>query len=101
MEKRTRAEQRFGVGRDVDGAAPELFSGRDCADRSFNKLFKPGTAPIRMTSCLINITRQGRHVALIATHDDAFVQTIRETLPAKGYELQIDTTPSPLNKRAS
>lgn len=52
-----------------------------------------------LSSFLVNITKHGRHVALLSTHDGDFIETVlKPVLTNAGYEMQVDSTPSPLGK---
>lgn len=52
------------------------------------------------TSYLVNITLNGRHVALLTTHDDGFLEFLTAQLEAAGYTAETNATPSnPLRKR--
>lgn len=45
---------------------------------------------------LVNITRHGRHAALLSTCDSNLVELLRTALAGAGYSMHVDSTPSPI-----
>ncbi len=48
---------------------------------------------------LVNVTRNGRHVALLSTCDAELLQILSSSLQSAGYTTHIDSTPSPLGRK--
>jgi hypothetical protein len=54
-----------------------------------------------MLSYLVNITRDGKHVALASSHDGEFVAQLTRALATIGCRAEVSASPSPLNGTTS